>query len=273
MQQEDGDALARLGDVEIHGRSPIIARMAVIDVTELDFERDVIERSKEIPVVVDFWAEWCGPCRMLGPVLERAATARAGKVELAKVDVDANRGLQGAFRIQGIPAVKAFKDGRVVDEFVGALPPAQVEQFFDGLVPNEADGLVAEGDEASLRRALELEPSRADAAVPLAGLLHRRGESEEAQALLANVSGSFAADGLAARIRLEQAEDLDLDEAFKALDDGDTERAIDLLIEALAGADGHKDDLRRIVVGALDELGVEHPLARDARRRLAAALY
>ena len=91
--------------------------------------------------------------------------------------------------------------------------------------------------------------------------------------LLANVSGSFAADGLAARIRLEQAEDLDLDEAFAALDDGDTERAVDLLIEALSSADGHKDDVRRVVVGALDELGVDHPLARDARRRLAAALY
>jgi len=247
--------------------------MAVIDVTEQDFEQEVVERSKTTPVVVDFWAEWCGPCRMLGPILEKAAEAREGQVVLAKVDTDANQGISRAFGIQGIPAVKAFKDGRVVDEFVGVQPPAQVERFFDGLVPSEADGLVAEGDEASLRRALELEPSRADAAVPLAGLLHRRGESEEAQALLANVSGSFAADGLAARIRLEEAEDLDLDAAFKALDDGDTERAIDLLIEALSSADGHKDDVRRVVVGALDELGVDHPLARDARRRLAAALY
>jgi putative thioredoxin len=161
----------------------------------------------------------------------------------------------------------------VVDEFVGVQPPANVERFFDALVPSEADGLVAEGDEASLRRALELDPGRADAAVPLAALLHRRGEAEEALALLANVSGSFAADGLAARIRLEQAEELDLADAFKALDDGDTERAIDLLIAALATADGHKDDLRRVVVGVLDQLGVEHPLARDARRRLAAALY
>jgi putative thioredoxin len=161
----------------------------------------------------------------------------------------------------------------VVDEFVGVQPPANVERFFDGLVPSEADALVADGDEASLRRALELDPSRADAAVPLAGLLHRRGDADGAQALLANVTGSFQADGLASRIRLEGADDLDLDEAFKALDDGDTERAIDRFIEALAGADGHKDDLRRVVVGALDELGVEHPLARDARRRLAAALY
>jgi putative thioredoxin len=194
-------------------------------------------------------------------------------VVLAKLDTDANPAIAQAFGIQGIPAVKAFKDGRVVDEFVGAQPPANVERFFDALAPSEADALVTEGDEASLRRALELEPGRADAAVPLAGLLHRRGEIEEAQALLANVSGSFAADGLAARMRLEEAEDLDLAEAFGALDDGDTERAIDLLIAALSSADGHKDDMRQVIVGTLDELGVDHPLARDARRRLAAALY
>jgi putative thioredoxin len=113
------------------------------DTTEATFERDVIERSREKPVVVDFWAEWCGPCRQLTPVLEKAVGARDGQVELVKVDTDANQNLAAAFRIQGIPAVKAFKDGRVVAEFTGAQPPAQVERFLDTLVPSEADSLVA----------------------------------------------------------------------------------------------------------------------------------
>ena len=247
--------------------------MAVIDVTEQDFEREVVERSRELPVVVDFWAEWCGPCRMLGPLLEKAAKAREGQVVLAKLDTDANPRISEAFRIQGIPAVKAFRDGRVVDEFVGALPPAQVERFFDLLVPSEADALVAAGDEPSLRRALEVEPTNAEAKVKLAELLFERGEREEAAELVRNVAGSFRAEGLAARIRLEDQDAVDLSAAFAALDEGDRERALELLIAAIPSADGHRDDVRRVVVAILDELGVDHPLARDARRRLAAALY
>ena len=251
-----------------------------MDVTEANFQTAVIDRSHQVPVVVDFWAEWCGPCRQLGPVLERAATARSGKLELAKVDVDSNQLLARTYGIQSIPAVKAFRDGKVAAEFVGAQPPQAVERFMDSLLPSEADALVARGGEESLRQALSLEPSRADAAVPLAKILRERGDTDEALQILARVPGSFAADGLAARIALERAAAgngqsgaPDLSDAFAALDGGDRERALDLLIGALPTADGSRDEIRRVVIGVLDELGVDHPLARESRRRLASALY
>ena len=245
-----------------------------MDVTEATFASAVLERSQIVPVVVDFWAEWCAPCRQLGPVLERSIAARNGQVELAKVDTDANQNLARAYGIQGIPAVKSFRDGKVASEFVGVQPQIAIDRFLDALVPSEADGLVAAGDEASLRRAATLEPSRADAVVPLARTLSGRGDTDEALSLLREVPGSFAADGLAARIRL-QADPAysSLASAFTALDAGDAETGLQELIAALPGADGAKDDIRQVVIGVLDELGVEHPLARDARRRLAAALY
>ncbi|MEA2366254.1 MAG: putative thioredoxin [Thermoleophilaceae bacterium] len=246
---------------------------AVFDVDEADFEQLVIERSRELPVVVDFWADWCGPCKQLTPVLERAATERAGKVELAKVDVDKNRQLQAAFHIQGIPAVKAFKDGQVAAEFTGALPPAEVERFFDALVPSEADELAQSGDEADLRRALELDPAHAGARRELAKLLLRRGDTDEATELLEAARGDFVADGLLARLELGSDGGV-LDAAFEAWDAGDHGAALEQLQEALSSEPDpeRRDLIRRVMVALFTELGPEHPLAREHRRRLSAAL-
>jgi putative thioredoxin len=116
-----------------------------MEVTSETFEQDVVDRSHERPVVVDFWAEWCGPCRALGPVLESEVADRAGEVELAKVDVDANPELARRFGVQGIPAVKAFRNGRVVAEFVGARPPAGVAEFLDEVTgPSTAERVLGE---------------------------------------------------------------------------------------------------------------------------------
>jgi putative thioredoxin len=244
---------------------------AVFDVDADEFEQRVLERSKEIPVVVDFWADWCGPCKQLTPVLERAAEARAGKVELAKVDVEKNQQLQAAFRIQGIPAVKAFKDGRVAAEFTGALPPAEVERFFDALVPSEADELVAAGDEQDLRRALELDPSHSVARRELGKLLLQRGETGEATELLEGARGDFVADGLLARAAL--AGDEELAAAFEAWDQGDRAAALERLQDALQHDDPERRDLiRRVMVALFTELGPDDPLAREHRRRLSSAL-
>jgi putative thioredoxin len=187
-----------------------------MDVTTEGFEREVIERSHELPVVVDFWAAWCGPCRMLGPVLEREAEARQGDFALVKVDVDANQGLALRYQIQGIPAVKAFRNGEVVAEFVGAQPHAAVAQFLDQLT----------GPTASER-------------------------------LIAELNGSD-----------------ELPVVRKALEQGDHERAFELLLEAIAAAEGdERERLITLTVGLFGELGHEHPLTMRYRRQLAATLY
>jgi putative thioredoxin len=250
------------------------------DVTEADFQREVMERSRQVPVVVDFWAEWCAPCRTLTPTLERVAESLGDKVDLVKVDVDGNQNLSREYGIQGIPAVKAFRDGAVVDEFVGAQPAAAVERFFAKLVPSEADALVREGDEESLRRALELEPGRADAATALGRTLLERGEVQDALDVLAPVKGDFAAEGLAAQARLRLSHDSAngaLTEGLDALAAGDHEKALEQLMTALENVDGEDEELRgqlrRIIVGTFNELGNDHPLSREYRRRLATALY
>jgi putative thioredoxin len=257
--------------------------VSVQTVTEETFDHLVLLRSHELPVVVDFWADWCGPCKALSPALEAAAASREGKIELVKVDVDANQQLAALYRVQGIPNVKVFRDGEIVDEFTGALPPAKVEAFFDKFVASRADDLLAAGDELSLREASELEPGRVDVAVALAKARLERGAEEEALEAVEGHAGDFAAEGITARVRLARA-GLAAD-AFAALDRGERDAALESLIQALAelprngnalsgdlDEDAARDLLRRAVIGILADLDPGDPVARAYRRKLAIAL-
>ena len=203
---------------------------------------------------------------------------RNGEVELAKLDTDHNPGIAQEYEIASIPAVKAFKDGKVVSEFIGAIPPARIEAFLNEIVPSEADRLAESGDEDSLRRALELDPRQAQAAIGLGRILLGRGEADQALELLKPFPHDFIADGLAARAELSASANgsgaAELQAAFAAWDEGNPEEALEQLQAALAAEQDteRKDEMRRVMVAIFTELGADHPLAREHRRRLAAAL-
>ncbi|MCI3948840.1 MAG: putative thioredoxin [Acidimicrobiales bacterium] len=241
------------------------------DVTDATFEADVLQRSHEVPVVVDLWAPWCGPCRTLGPVLEEVVTATGGKVELAKVNVDENPQISQAFRVQGIPAVYALKDGKVVDGFVGAQPKPAVEKLVESLLPSEeeaeVDRLVGAGDEASLRRALDLDPDHAGAVVALAELLVGEGRGEEALALLARIPESAETRRVAALARLGSV-DGDGDGAGPGADDGLAAR-LDGLLDRVKD----DEDARREFLDVLELLGPEDPRTAGYRKALTARLF
>ncbi|MSY22736.1 MAG: thioredoxin, partial [Actinobacteria bacterium] len=168
--------------------------MQMVDVTDATFQQAVIERSAIVPVVVDLWAEWCGPCKQLGPILEKVIAETQGKVDLAKVDVDANPQIAQAFKVQSIPAVFALVNGQPVDQFMGALPESEVAAFVNKLIPAEEETelsrLLSAGDESSLRVALELEPGNAEVIVALAELLVTEQQPQEALALLEKIPES-----------------------------------------------------------------------------------
>jgi len=253
--------------------------MPAKDVSQDRFVTDVIERSYERPVVVDFWAAWCAPCRQLGPILERTAEKHEGDVELVKVDVDANPEVAAAYGIQGIPAVKAFRNGQVVDEFVGAYPEQAVQMFFDSILPAQADRLAMEGTSArdaasaelAFRAALELDRDQRTAVLGLASILGDRGEFEEARGLLARLPEDNDVRHVRARLELAEAAGSGSDEIAHAVSDGDWEPVLQRLLDEVRAGD--HEDARRKMVDVFEVLGPEHPLTQKYRAELASALY
>lgn len=234
----------------------------MIDVTDATFAADVVEKSMTTPVVVDLWATWCGPCKTLGPILEKVIGETNGAVELAKIDIDANPRVAQAFAVQSIPAVFALSGGKVVDSFVGALPEREVRAFVERLAPgaSEVDRLAAHGDEASLREALALDPTNAEVAARLGDVLVGSDRAAEAVELLTPLAHQLAAKTVLARAKLALA---------GVRLDGD----IDLTLEHLLSQAAEDEAARANLLEVLDALGPADPRYVSFRRRLASSLY
>jgi putative thioredoxin len=232
-----------------------------IDVTDATFETEVIGRSRDVAVVVDLWAPWCGPCVQLGPILEKVTDATDGRVVLVKVNVDENPSISQAFRVQSIPAVFAVKGGKVVDSFIGAQGEAAVLEFVSALLPTEAesvvDTLLAAGDEASLRQVLELEPDNATAIVALAELLVEQGDSDGALALIGRIPETPETKRIGALAR------------SGSLLDSDLESQLDALLDQVKA----DDDARQKYVDLLEIMGPDDPRTTAYRRKLTSRLF
>jgi putative thioredoxin len=233
----------------------------MVDVTDATFGTAVMERSTQVPIVVDLWAPWCGPCKQLGPLIEKVVAETNGAVELAKVNVDENPQVAQAFQVQGIPAVFAIVDGQVADTFVGAQGEDFLRDFVAKLVPSaaltEVQRLVAAGDEASLRAALDLEPDNADAVVALAEVLVDAGDAEGALQILARIPDTPETRRVAALARTGGG----------ALDD--VEAKLDALLLRVKGDDAARQEF----VDLLEVLGASDPRTAAYRRRLTSALF
>lgn len=232
-----------------------------IDVTDNDFQSQVVERSKSTPVVVDLWAPWCGPCQTLGPILERVVDATGGRVVLVKVNVDENPGISNAFQVQSIPAVYALKDGAIVDGFMGAYPEDVVSKFVEQLLPSPEEvtvaGLIEDGSEEALLMALEMEPGNEDAICALAEIYVERGDNAEALLLLDRIPESDRTRLIAAKARVQ----IDPDDDYEATLDG-------LLDQVKAD-----EEARQAFVDILELMGPNDPRTAAYRRKLTARLF